>query len=104
MVCIHLSLVLHLSKSSISSSQPHSRMNMYQKADDRKSHLMLNLLSWVDFLEPEVCVFENVRGFLSYSLNSVQASRYTVKGGIPMGGVKFVVRALVAMGSVQLFD
>ena len=73
-------------------------MNMYQKANDRKSHLMLNLLSWVDFLEPEICVFENVRGFLSYSLNSVQVNRYTVKGGIPMGGLKFLVRSLVTMG------
>jgi DNA (cytosine-5)-methyltransferase 1 len=62
---------------------------------------MLNLLSWVDFLEPEFCIFENVRGFLSYSLNSVQESRYKVKGGIPIGGLKFTVRALVTMGYVD---
>lgn len=59
---------------------------------------MLNLLSWVDFLEPRFCFFENVRGFLQYSLNSVQASRYKVTGGIKMGGLKFLVRALVTMG------
>ena len=73
-------------------------MNMFQKADDRKSHLILNLLSWVDFLEPKFCFFENVRGFLQYNLNAVQASRYKVSGGIHMGGLKFLVRALVTMG------
>ncbi|GJE89469.1 S-adenosyl-L-methionine-dependent methyltransferase [Phanerochaete sordida] len=78
--------------------QPHSRMNMFQKADDRKSHLILNLLSWVDFLEPKFCYFENVRGFLQYNLNAVQASRYKVSGGIQMGGFKFLVRALLTMG------
>lgn len=83
-------------------SQPHSRLNMYQKASDRKSHLMLNLLSWVDFLEPKFCFFENVRGFLQYNLNAVQANRYRVRGGIQMGGLKFLARALVTMGCVSL--
>ena len=73
---------------------------MYQRANDRKSHLMLNLLSWVDLLEPEVCVFENVRGFLTYNLNAIQENRYKVKGGISTGGLKFLVRSLVTMGYV----
>ncbi|EKM61513.1 uncharacterized protein PHACADRAFT_204683 [Phanerochaete carnosa HHB-10118-sp] len=68
------------------------------KANDRKSHLILNLLSWVDFLEPKLCFFENVCGFLQYNLNSIQASRYKLEGGIQMGGLKFLVRALVTMG------
>ncbi|KAH9935023.1 uncharacterized protein B0H18DRAFT_1082741 [Fomitopsis serialis] len=59
--------------------QPHSRLNMYQHANDRKSHLVLNLLSWVDFLQPRYCVFENVRGFLQYSLHTYQAGS-TVPG------------------------
>ncbi|KAI0652489.1 S-adenosyl-L-methionine-dependent methyltransferase [Trametes meyenii] len=78
--------------------QPHSQLNMFQKANDRKSHLMLNLLSWVDFLQPKYCLFENVRGFLSYNLHAHQAGRYRVEGGIKMGGLKFLVQALLTMG------
>ncbi|CAL1693859.1 unnamed protein product [Somion occarium] len=78
--------------------QPHSALNMYQKANDKKSHLILNLLSWVDFMKPKYCYFENVRGFLKYKLNAVQETRYKVAGGIELGGLKFVVRAMLAMG------
>ncbi|KAL4250277.1 DNA (cytosine-5)-methyltransferase [Abortiporus biennis] len=77
--------------------QPHSRLNMFQKADDKKSHLILNLLSWVDFLKPKYCYFENVRGFLKYNLQAKQFNKYTTRGGIEMGGLKFVLRALIAM-------
>ncbi|KZT09519.1 S-adenosyl-L-methionine-dependent methyltransferase [Laetiporus sulphureus 93-53] len=77
--------------------QPHSRLNMFQKANDRKSHMFLNLLSWIDFLKPKYCFVENVSGFLSYKLNATQAGRYRVEGGIEMGGLKFLVRALLAM-------
>lgn len=78
-------------------SQPHSTLNMYQRSNDRKSHLILNLLSWVDFLRPRYCFFENVRGFVTYNLNSTQKDKHRSEGGIPMGGLKFVVRALLAM-------
>ena len=70
---------------------------MFQKADDKKSSLILNLLSWVDFLKPKFCFFENVRGFLQYSLNATQLSQYRVGGGVKMGGLKFLVCALLAM-------
>ena len=73
-------------------SQPHSQLDMYQKANGRKSHLVLNVLSWADLLEPKFCFFENVRGFLQYNLNSVQANRYRVRGGVQTGGLKFLVR------------
>lgn len=79
-------------------SQSHSTLNMYQRAHDRKSHLMLTLLSWVDFLRPKYCFFENVKGFLNYNLHASQASRYRVEGGIDKGGLKFLVHALLAMG------
>ena len=82
-------------------SQPHSTLNMFQKANDRKSHLILNLLSWVDHLRPKYCVFENVRGFLSYNLNASQAGRHRVRGGIKMGGLKFLVHALLTMEQVS---
>lgn len=78
-------------------SQTHSSLNMYRRANDRKSHLILNLLSWVDFLQPRFCFFENVRGFLTYNLNSAQKDKHRPEGGIPMGGLKFVVSTLVAM-------
>ena len=84
----------------VNGSQPHSRMNMFQKANDIKSNLILNVLSWVDFLKPKYCIFENVRGFLSFNLNATQAGIHRVEGGIDMGGLKFVVRALVEMRRV----
>ena len=70
---------------------------MFQKASDIKSNLILNVLSWVDYLKPNICIFENVRGFLRFNLNASQASLHRVEGGIDMGGLKFVVRVLVAM-------
>lgn len=76
---------------------------MFQKANDKKSHLILNLLSWVDFLQPKYCVFENVRGFLQYNLNATQDGKYRVTGGVEMGGIKFVVRALLAMKYLSSF-
>lgn len=75
-------------------------MNMFQKAADRKSNLMLNLLSWVDFLEPKYCFFENVRGFLKFNLGAVQLDKHRVEGGIEAGGLKFLVRAMLTMGCV----
>ena len=84
-------------------SQPHSQLNMFQKANDVKSNLILNLLSWVDFIEPAYCVFENVRGFLSYNLRAVQLDEHRTAGGIDMGGLKFLVHAMLAMKCVRGF-
>ncbi|KAH8099860.1 S-adenosyl-L-methionine-dependent methyltransferase [Cristinia sonorae] len=77
--------------------QPHSRLNMFQRANDNKSHLMLTLCSWVDFLRPKYCFFENVRGFLQYKLNATQAGRFRVEGGIEMGGLKWFINSLLEM-------
>lgn len=71
---------------------------MYQKASDRKSNLILTALSFVDHLGPPYCIFENVRGFLRYNLRARQGGKHSVKGGIRMGGLKFVVAALLDMG------
>ncbi|KAI0296343.1 S-adenosyl-L-methionine-dependent methyltransferase [Multifurca ochricompacta] len=68
--------------------QPHSRLNI---------NLILNLLSWVDFMEPKYCIFENVRGFLSFNLNAVQLDEHRTTGGISMGGLKFLVHAMLTM-------
>ena len=71
---------------------------MFKTVNDRKSHLILNLVSWVDYLRPKYCVFENVRGFREYNLNAAQAGKHRVVGGIVMGGLKFLVHALLTMG------
>jgi DNA (cytosine-5)-methyltransferase 1 len=75
---------------------------MFQKANDIKSNLILNLLSWVDFLKPTYCIFENVRGFLSYNLNAIQLDEHRTSGGISMGGLKFLVHAMLTMKYVIL--
>ena len=71
---------------------------MYKKASDLKSNLILNALSWIDYLRPDVCYFENVPGFLNFTFNATQAGRHRVEGGIPMGGLKLLVRAMIDMG------
>ena len=71
---------------------------MFQRANDSKSNLILTALSYVDFFRPPYCVFENVRGFLQYNLRARQDGMHSVKGGIPMGGLKLVAAALLDMG------
>ncbi|KAL0951895.1 hypothetical protein HGRIS_008552 [Hohenbuehelia grisea] len=78
--------------------QSHSGLNMYKKAEDIKSNLILTALSYVDFLRPNYCYFENVRGFLSFHLGSTQVDEHRTEGGIQMGGMKFLLRALDEMG------
>lgn len=77
--------------------QSHSKLNMYKKEGDTKSNLILTALSFVDHLRPTVFYFENVPGFLEFSFDARQAGIYRVEGGMPMGGLKFLVRALVDM-------
>ena len=59
---------------------------------------MLSVLSWVDFLKPEYCIFENVHGFLSFNLGATQAGQHRVEGGIHQSGLKFLVRVMVGLG------
>lgn len=75
---------------------------MFQRAVDKKSDLILSPLAWIDHLRPKYCLFENVRGFLKFNLNATQAGRHRVEGGIEIGGLKFLVRALVTLGYVCL--
>ncbi|KNZ81672.1 DNA (cytosine-5)-methyltransferase 1 [Termitomyces sp. J132] len=78
--------------------QTHSRLNRFKRAGDKKSNLILTALSFVDHLRPKLFYFENVPGFKEFTFDAVQSAPYTVKGGIPMGGLKFVIRALIDMG------
>ncbi|RDX39457.1 S-adenosyl-L-methionine-dependent methyltransferase, partial [Lentinus brumalis] len=80
--------------------QSYSTLNTYQQAHDWKSHLMLTLLSWVDFLRPKYCFFENVKGFLQYNLHASQASKYIVEGGNDKGGLEFLLLSMALSGAV----
>ncbi|KAH7904875.1 S-adenosyl-L-methionine-dependent methyltransferase [Hygrophoropsis aurantiaca] len=81
----------------ILAGQSHSMLNMYRKANDLKRNLILNVLSWVDYADPKICIFENVRGFLSFRLKARQATEHRIEGGIELGGLKFVLRAMIDM-------
>ncbi|RXW18572.1 hypothetical protein EST38_g7283 [Candolleomyces aberdarensis] len=84
--------------------QSHSSMNIYRRTNDIKSNLVLNALSWIDTIRPYYVFLENVQGFLSYRLNATQASEHRVEGGIEMGGLKLLVRAMLDMGGYPLPD
>ncbi|KAJ7024401.1 S-adenosyl-L-methionine-dependent methyltransferase [Mycena alexandri] len=77
--------------------QSHSGLNMFRKAEDRKSNLILTAASYVDFFRPDFFFLENVPGFLRYNLLAEQAGRYRVEGGVEMGGLKLLIRALLDM-------
>ncbi|KAI0720035.1 S-adenosyl-L-methionine-dependent methyltransferase [Cerioporus squamosus] len=78
--------------------QSFSSLNRFKHKHARRNHLMLNLLSWIDFLRPKYCFLENVRGFLSYTLHGSSRGRHRADGEIAKGGLKFLVSALLAMG------
>ncbi|KAL0951860.1 hypothetical protein HGRIS_008520 [Hohenbuehelia grisea] len=78
--------------------QSHSGLNASKKADDPKSNLILTALSYVDFLRPDHVYFENVRGFLSFRLGARQLDKNRLEGGMKLGGVKLILRALSDMG------
>lgn len=75
---------------------------MFKDVNDVKNNLVLNALSWVDAVRPKFAFFENVGGFLSHRLNATQAGVHRVEGGIEMGGLKIMVRALLDMGCAHL--
>ena len=81
-------------------SQTHSTMNMFKDANDIKSNLILTTLSFIDYYRPALAFFENVPGFLNYSLNAIQVDRHRIEGGLEMGGLKLLVRAMIDMGFV----
>ncbi|KAJ2737065.1 hypothetical protein IW152_000328 [Coemansia sp. BCRC 34962] len=78
--------------------QGFSRCNRFIKADDIKTSLVANALSYVDFYRPTYFLLENVRGLLSYRLGGVQVGPGKVSGGIEMGMLKFILRTLTTMG------
>ncbi|KAJ2725504.1 hypothetical protein GGI07_001260 [Coemansia sp. Benny D115] len=78
--------------------QGFSRCNRFLKADDIKTSLVANALSYVDFYRPTYFLLENVRGLLNYRLGGVQQGKGRIGGGIEMGMLKFILRTLTTMG------
>ncbi|KAI7834959.1 hypothetical protein BX661DRAFT_175843 [Kickxella alabastrina] len=78
--------------------QGFSRCNRFLKADDIKTSLIANALSYVDFYRPSYFLLENVRGLLNYRLGGVQIGKGRIGGGIEMGVLKFILRTLTNMG------
>ena len=74
---------------------------MFKTANDIRSNLILNALSWVDHYRPRYVYFENVTGFLSFHLNAKQAGIHRLEGGVTMGGLKLLIRSLLEMGHVS---
>ncbi|KAJ1947363.1 hypothetical protein EC988_005428, partial [Linderina pennispora] len=64
--------------------QGFSRCNRFIKADDIKTSLIANALSYVDFYRPTYFLLENVRGLLDYKLGGKQVGTGRVEGGIKM--------------------
>ncbi|CAG8618202.1 1992_t:CDS:2, partial [Diversispora eburnea] len=83
--------------------QGFSGINRYKKANDIKNSLVATALSYVDFYRPEYFLLENVRGMLCFRLGGEQDG-VKIKGGIKMGVVKFILRALTAMGYQTRFN
>ncbi|KAJ1917519.1 hypothetical protein H4219_003152 [Mycoemilia scoparia] len=78
--------------------QGFSRANRFPKADDLKTSMIANSLSYVDFYRPSYFLLENVRGLLQYRLGGEQDGRARIVGGVKMGMLKFILRSLTAMG------
>ncbi|KAJ6513941.1 S-adenosyl-L-methionine-dependent methyltransferase [Mycena vitilis] len=77
--------------------QSYSGLNMYRTVEDHRSNLLLTLISYVDFFKPDFLFLENVPAFLRYKLLAEQVSRHRVDGGIEMGALKLLLRALLDM-------
>ncbi|KAF8643762.1 hypothetical protein AX16_008781 [Volvariella volvacea WC 439] len=77
--------------------QSFSGANHHKKADDIRSTLPGNMLSYLEFYEADYFLLENVKGMLSHPLMSEQ-DNLVLKGGIKAGVVKLIMRVLIALG------
>ncbi|KAI0064526.1 S-adenosyl-L-methionine-dependent methyltransferase [Artomyces pyxidatus] len=77
--------------------QSYSGANRHKKADDVRSTLVCNMLSYVEFYKPSYFLLENVVGLVHFPLKGSQDGKRLVDG-IKMGVVKFILRTLTALG------
>ncbi|KAF9473771.1 S-adenosyl-L-methionine-dependent methyltransferase [Pholiota conissans] len=80
--------------------QSFSHANHTKRQNDIRSTMPCNMLSYVEYYNPTYFLLENVAGFLSHRLYSTHQmeSGAVVETEINMGMVKFVMRALIALG------
>ncbi|KAF8891199.1 hypothetical protein BD779DRAFT_1513769 [Infundibulicybe gibba] len=79
--------------------QSFSGANHRPKADDIRSTLPGNMLSYAEFYNVDYFLLENVKGLLRYPLMSkTSESGHALEGGIKSGVVKFIMRTLIALG------
>ncbi|KAK7034044.1 hypothetical protein VNI00_012475 [Paramarasmius palmivorus] len=79
--------------------QAFSGANHTPKANDIRSSLPCNMLSFVEEYEPDYFLLENVSGFLRFPLKATDsADGRRLDGGIKMGVVKMTTRTLIALG------
>ncbi|KAF9270841.1 S-adenosyl-L-methionine-dependent methyltransferase [Marasmius fiardii PR-910] len=79
--------------------QTFSGLNRYKGEGNRKSNLILNALSWIDFLKPDYCFLENVPGFVDEKLRvPIMQRPEHIQGRIEKGYFKLLLRALLDMG------
>ncbi|KAJ1965875.1 hypothetical protein IWQ62_002557, partial [Dispira parvispora] len=84
--------------------QGFSGINRFPKADDIKNTLVTTSLSYVDFYRPRFFLLENVQGMVHFKLGGEQSGSTKIVGGIKMGVIKFIVRALTSMGYQTRFS
>ncbi|THU75359.1 S-adenosyl-L-methionine-dependent methyltransferase, partial [Dendrothele bispora CBS 962.96] len=77
--------------------QAFSGFNHTMPVNDLRSTLPTNMLSYLEFYAPDYFLLENVIGLFQYSCKATQSGRRML-GGIKMGMVKLIVRALIALG------
>ncbi|KAI0723866.1 S-adenosyl-L-methionine-dependent methyltransferase [Cerioporus squamosus] len=77
--------------------QSFSMMNHCRRPDDKRSTLVCNMISYVEFYRPQYFLLENVVGIFSYHLDRQGRGKHVVKK-VRMGVVKFILRALTALG------
>ncbi|KAF7965632.1 hypothetical protein HWV62_42606 [Athelia sp. TMB] len=79
--------------------QSFSGANHHKKADDIRSTLVCNMISYVEFYRPMYFLLENVLGLLHYKLLSRMIGQaFDPNQGIEMGVLKFITRSLTALG------
>lgn len=79
--------------------QSFSRANHNPRADDIRSTLPVNMLSYLEHYNCDYFLLENVKGLLDHPLMSRTAKDgRSLEGGIKSGIVKLIMRALIALG------
>ncbi|KAF5357987.1 hypothetical protein D9756_001474 [Leucocoprinus leucothites] len=77
--------------------QSFSGANHHKQADDIRSTMPCNMLSYLEHYNARYLLLENVKGLLNHPLLSEQIGR-VLSGGIKSGVVKFIMRTLIALG------